>query len=198
MRLFMRIFNLLLPLALFVLVMLKVREFFNGEGEDVRLALIIMLGALAVLAVWLGLLLKYYYLPVWGSKLGERLYMSSYSPEEDPLVALAERIRREHARELLPQMETLVRQESSRPRAWAELATLLMDEFNDPAAALKALLSGAEQVPRKEDRALFLCRAAHLCETRLQDFSRAAELYAQAASKYPTTAYGKIAAAKHA
>lgn len=194
MKLLLKVCNLLLPLVLFALVMLKIRGFFS-EGEALK-GLFIMLGALVVLAVWLGLLLRFCFLPMWGHIISERVYMASYSPDEDPLVALAARIRREHDRALLSQFELLVRQESARPRAWTELANLLADEFCDPAAAVAALLRGAEQVPGKEDRALLLYRAARLCESRLQDSARAAEIYAEVAARYPATAYGRRAQQK--
>ena len=194
MKRLLKVGNLLLPLVLFALVMLKIRSFFS-EGEALT-GLFVMLGALVVLVVWLGLLLRFCFLPVWGHMISERVYMASYSPDEDPLVALAGRIRREHDRELLPQFELLVRQESARPRAWTELANLLADEFRDPAAAVAALLRGAEQVPGKEDRALLLYRAARLCESRLQDSARAAEIYAEVAARYPATAYGRRALQK--
>lgn len=190
-KLLFRIFNLLLPLALFALVMLWVRDFFSAG--DARTGLFIMLGALVVLAVWLGLLLRYCYLPLWGRLLGERVYMNSYSPEDDPLVAMAARIRREHSRDLLPQFEQLVQQEGSRARGWSEFADLLADEFHDPAAALAVWRRGAEKVSRGEDKAMCLYRAARLCEKRLKDAARASELYAEAANKYPSTAYGKLA-----
>lgn len=192
MKLLLKIGNLLLPLGLFALVMLWVRDYFSTG--DARTGLFIMLGALAVLAVWLGLLLRYCYLPLWGHMLSERVYMAAYSPEDDPLVALAGRIRREHDKSLLPQFEQLVRLESARPRAWSELASLLADEFQDPAAALSVWLRGAEQVPRNEEKAMCLCRAAHLCETRLKDSARATRIYAEAANRYPATAYGRQAA----
>lgn len=186
-----RVLLFLLPLALFILVILRVRVYF--DNEDARTGIFIMLGALVVLAVWMGIMIRCWLLPAWGRFVGERVYMSSYSPDDDPLVAMAERIRREHARELLSEFELLVQNDSRRPRAWAELATLLADEFNDPAAAVHALLKGEKAVPRKEDKALFLCRAAHMRESRMLDPVGAAELYAEAAEKYPNTAYGRKA-----
>ncbi len=189
-----RVLLFLLPLALFVLVILRVRVYF--DNEDARTGIFIMLGALVVLAVWMGIMIRCWLLPAWGHFVGERVYMSSYSPDDDPLVAMAERIRREHARELLAEFEQMVHNDARRPRAWAELANLLADEFHDPAAAVQALLRGAQAVPRKEDKALFLCRAAHMRETRMHDSVGAAELYAEAAKKYPNTAYGRKAASK--
>ena len=196
MRLLFRIINLLLPLLLFVLVLLRVREMFD-DGEAL-VGILVALGAVAVLTVWESVLLRCWVLPVCGRAISERVYEGSYSPEDDPLVALAEHIRHEHDRELLPRLEVLVGRESSRPRAWSELASVLADEFHDYEAALQTFLTAADKVPRREDRALFLCRAAHLCATHLQDPSRAAELYAEAARRYPSTAYGRQAARRSA
>lgn len=192
MRQLFRAINLLLPLLLFVVVLLRVREMFD-EGEAL-VGILVTLGAVAVLAAWESALLRLWVLPVCGRAISERVYEGSYSPEDDPLVALAEHIRHEHDRALLSQLEVLVDRESSRPRAWSELASVLADEFHDYEAALQAFLTGATKVPRKEDRALFLCRAAHLCAAHLQDPTRAAELYAEAARRYPATAYGRQAA----
>ncbi len=192
MKLIFKLLNLLLPVALFVLVLPEVQRFFdNGES---LIGVGIVLGSLAIMAVWEGLLLKLWILPACSRALSERVYSASYSPDEDPLVAMAERIRREHAVELMPEFEQLVRKEARRPRAWAELASLLTDELDKPEEALKAFLNGAEHVSRKEDKALFLCRAAHLCEKRLKNEAEAARLYAEAAAKYPGTAYGRKAA----
>lgn len=189
-----RVLLFLLPPALFVLVVLRVRVYF--DNEEALTGLFILFGALVVLAVWMGIMFRFWVLPVWGRFVGERVYMSSYSPDDDPLVAMAERIRQEHAHELFAEFEQLVKRDSRRPRAWAELATLLADEFNDPAASVHALLKGEKAVPRKEDKALFLCRAARMRESRMHDSVGAAELYAEAAKKYPNTAYGRKAASK--
>lgn len=192
MRQFFRIFCIFLPIALFVMVLFKVRDFFD-EGAALS-GVGVMLGALVVLAVWEGVMFRFWLLPAWGRVISERVYGGSYTPDQDPLVALAARIREGHERELLPQLEQLVREDSRRARAWAELASVYTDEFHDNSAALKALLDGAEHVSGKEDRALFLCRAALMCEQRLHDRSHARELYEKAASKYPRTAYGRRAA----
>ena len=56
MKLIFKLLNLLLPVALFVLVLPEVRRFFdNGEALT---GVGIVLGTLAIMAVWEGLLLK--------------------------------------------------------------------------------------------------------------------------------------------
>ena len=184
--------NLLLPVGLFVGVLLKVRSLF--DSGEAMLGVGIMLGALAVLAIWEGLLIRYLVLPAWGRKLGERMYVGSYSPDDDPLVALATRIRREHATELIPELEAMVQQDARRVRGWTELAALLAEEAGDPRAALQALLTGAGKVADKQERAMLLYRAAHVCLSRLADKQQARELLQQAATKYPATVYGQKAA----
>ena len=184
--------NLLLPVGLFVGVLLKVRSLF--DAGEAMLGIGVMLGALAVLAVWEGLLIRYLVLPSWGRKLGERMYVGSYTPDDDPLVALATRIRREHATALLPELEALVRQDARRARGWTELAALFSEEVGDQSAALQALVTGADKVADKQDRAMLLYRAAHFCQSRLADRQQARELLQQAATRYPSTVYGQKAA----
>lgn len=186
-----RIFHLLLPPALFVVVLLKVRSMF--DTGDARTGIILMLGALVVLTVWEGVLIRYRVLPAWGRTLGERIYVGSYTPDDDPLVALATRIRREHAPELLPQLEALARQDAARVRSWTELAALQQEEAGNLKAALSALLEGAERVSDRQDRAMLLYRAAHLCSERMADKAQARELLSRAASRYPSTVYGSKA-----
>ena len=184
--------NLLLPVGLFVGVLLKVRSLF--DAGEAMLGIGVMLGALAVLAVWEGLLIRYLVLPSWGRKLGERLYAGSYTPDEDPIVALAARIRQEHATSLLPELEALVLRDARRVRGWTELAALFADEAGDLRAALQALLTGAGKAADKQDRAMLLYRAAHFCQSRLADRQQARELLQQAATRYPSTVYGQKAA----
>lgn len=189
-----QLFHLLLPVALFVAVLFKVRSLI--DAGDARHALFIMLGALALLALWEGLLLKCWLLPLWGQALGERVYGGTYTPDEDALVALSARIRRERASALMPDFEAMVQRDASRLRSWTELADLHALVWGDRSAALQALLRGAEQVAAAEDRAYLLWRAAVFCENHLHDIAEANRLYARAAELYPRTAYGVQAAKK--
>lgn len=183
---------LLLPLALFVGAAYVARHLFGqGQGKE---GIALVLAALAALALCEGLMLKCWLLPLWGRTLGERLYGGSYTPDRDALVVCVERIRKEKNRDLLAHLARLVKADASRARGWLEWASLLENEFHDSKAALEILLEGAECMRQQEDKAMFLCRAAHLCGTRLQDERRAGELYAQAAERYPNTAFGRMAA----
>ena len=194
-RLF-RVLNFLLPVVLFVAVLLKVRDFF--DVGDVRTGLLVALGAVVVLTIWMTVLIRCSVLPAVGQAIGERVYGGSYLPDEDPLVVLASRIRREHALHLMPEFETLVHRESFRARAWTELASLRDEEFDDSRGAVDALTRGAEIVPEAEDRAFLLYKAARVCERRLRDAAGARELYNQVSSRFPATAYGRKAAQKAA
>lgn len=189
---FFCILNLLLPVALFAGGMVWVRELF--DSGDVRQGLLVVGGALVVLALWEGLLIRYLVLPVWGRAVGERVYAGSYTPDQDALLEMSARIRRENAPELLPEFERLVRRESFRTRAWTELAALQAEVCRRPEDALQSLLQGAEKVPEAEERAFLLCRAATLCDKQLSDPARARQLLERAAADYPDTAYGRRAA----
>lgn len=194
MRRFFCILNLLLPVALFVGSLRWVRALF--EVGDVRTGLLVVLGALLVLAVWEGLLIRYMVLPAWGRAVSEKLYMGTYTPDDDPLVVMAERIRREKDRSLLPRLESMVRQDSARTRGWTELASIYAEEFGDLPAALQSLKLGAEKVAGSEDRALLLYRAAQFCESRMAQPEQAAELFRLLAQKFPASVYGRKALAK--
>lgn len=191
---FFQALALLLPLALFVGAVFVARHLFGqGQGRD---GIVLVLAALAALAVCEGVMLKCWLLPLWARALGERLYGGSYTPDRDALVVWVERIRQEKNRDLLVNLARLVREDASRARGWLEWASLLENEFHDSKAALEILLEGAGFMRQQEDKAMFLCRAAHLCGSRLQDKGRAKELYTQAAELYPHTAFGRLAAAR--
>ncbi len=190
---FMKIIAVLLPLAVFVLAVLHVRGLMD-EGERF-VALVWFVSALVGLAVVEGLLFKCWILPPIARELGERVYAGgTYSPAEDALLMLVERIRQEKCRTLLPELERLVLADARRTRGWQEYAHVLQDIFEDAPAALAALRCGAEQVGGKEDRAMLLCRAAYLAGVSLHDAALADELYREAARRYPKSTYGRVAA----
>ena len=189
-RLF-QLFLVLLPLGLFALVLLEVRELLS-QGQTLR-CIATFLAALAVLAFLEGLLFRCWILPSWSRALSERFYAGAYTPDQDALASLISRLSGEHDRQLLPELERLVRRDPRRVRGWLEWARLLADEFGEPSRAAEVLLEGVRQVSRREDQAMLLCRAAHLFQTRLKEEKRAEELYACAAQRYPHTSYGKLA-----
>lgn len=189
-----RLFQLaliLLPLGLFVAVLFVVQE--QLDHDQVLLGLALLLAALALLALLEGLLFRYWILPDWGRALSERLYAGSYTPDQDPLASLVAQLAEEHDAQLLAKLEQLVRRDPRRVRGWLEWARLLAEEYGNPAGAVDVLLEGERRVRAKEDRAMLLCRAAHLCETRLKDTKKAEELHTAAARRYPRTTYGKLA-----
>lgn len=186
---------ILLPLGLFVAVLFFVRE--QLDRDQVLPGIALLLAALAVLALLEGFLFRFWILPDWGRALSERLYAGSYTPDQDPLASLTAQLAEERgsqrAPQLLAKLEQLVRRDSRRVRGWLEWSRLLAEEYGDPSRAVAVLQEGERCVRSKEDRAMLLCRAAHLCQTRLRDESRAEELYAAAAHQYPRTTYGKLA-----
>lgn len=184
--------SLLLPLALFVGALYKVRQLF--DREEGLLGIGIMLGALATMAAIVGLMLKFWLLPTWGRAISERVYAGSYLPDEDPIVSLAQEIRKCRDWERMAEFEKRIMQDSSRARAWMEYFSLLSDVFQAKEAALQALLKGAEYVRSKEEKAMFLYRSALYCEKKLNDLRQARSLFEQAARRFPRTAYGKQAA----
>ncbi len=185
----------LLPLAGFAVAMLQVRTLMD-EGQGL-FAIVCMLGALVGLTFLETLLFKFWILPPLAGELGERVYAGGdYTPSGDALLVLAERIRQEKKRELLPELEQLVLADARRTRGWQEYAHVLQDVFADAPAALEVLRRGALRVHGKEDRAMLLCRAAYLATDALRDNALACELYGEAAERYPRTAYGKLAQSK--
>lgn len=193
-RFLTRLFILLLPLLLFAGAVLIVRDELYS-GEKLR-AILILLAALAILATVEGLLFRYWVLPAWGDRLADKIYAGSYEPGSDELAMLCTRIQQDKDSTLLPQLETLVHQQSGRTRGWLELARLYQLTFEQPQKARDILLEGAQHASGKEDRALLLFRAAALCEKSLSAPEKARELYQQAAQQFPKTTYGKKAVQK--
>lgn len=184
-----------LPLSVFAaVVLLPVRDWlYHDRVSD---ALVLLVGSLLVLVGIEAPIFRYLILPRMGEVLGEKLYGGTYVPTDDALVQLAEEIRHTKNREQMPALRDMVRGQRRRLRGWLELSRLYQDVFSQPENALEALLDGADNVSGKEDRALLLYRAAHLCADVLHKPDCAQELYARAAKKYPKTVYGRQAAAK--
>lgn len=188
-----RLFIVLLPVAAFAAALLPVRDMLGQEGQGMQ-GIALFLGALAILAVVEGLLFRFWLLPALGEAIGQRVYGGSYLPEDDALVCLLECVRENRDASLLPELRTMVASQGWRVRGWLELARTEQDIFADPQAALQTLLEGERCVRNKEDRALLLVRAAHLCENVLHDSAAARTHYASAAERFPRTVYGAKAA----
>ncbi len=187
----------LLPLAGFACAVLQLRGLMD-EGRGL-FAILCLLGALAALALVETLLFRFWILPPLAGELGERVYSGgTYSPAEDALVVLTERIRQEKGLSLLPELEKLVLADARRTRGWQEYAHVLQDVFHDAPAALEVLRRGAVRVGGREDRAMLLCRAAYLAADALHDAELADALYREAAERYPRTTYGRFAAQRTA
>lgn len=191
-RFLLRLFIMALPVAAFWwLVQTLVTKLFHAG--DVWTALGYAFGGVFILAVWEFAAFRAWILPLFGRSLSAAVYGGSYSAQDDPLAVMAARIRESRDSSLLPAFLQIVQQEASRARAWTELANLYEKTFNNIPEALSALQQGAQQVEPDEDRAMLLCRAAHMRRSLMSDVAGAEELLRQAAALYPHTAYGREA-----
>ena len=191
---FAKVLVVLLPVGAFALALQPVQKLMFG-GETTQ-GIILLLVALVLLAVVEGLLFRYWVLPGWGEKMAERLYAGSYTPENDALARLVERLVSEKDAALLPELRALVLRQPRRLRGWLELARLQQELQLDAAASVATLEEAATAVREPEDAAMLLYRAGSLCESALQNPARAREIWQRAADVYPTTVYGAKAAAR--
>lgn len=191
---FAKVLVVLLPVGAFALALQPVQKLMFG-GETTQ-GIILLLVALVLLAVVEGLLFRYWVLPGWGEKMAERLYAGSYTPENDALARLVERLVSEKDTALLPELRALVLRQPRRLRGWLELARLQHELQLDAAASVATLEEAATAVREPEDAAMLLYRAGSLCESALQNPARAREIWQRAADVYPTTVYGAKAAAR--
>ena len=191
---FAKVLVVLLPVGAFALALQPVQKLMFG-GETTQ-GIILLLVALVLLAVVEGLLFRYWVLPGWGEKMAERLYAGSYTPENDALARLVERLVSEKDTALLPELRALVLRQPRRLRGWLELARLQQELQHDAAASVATLEEAATVVREPEDAAMLLYRAGSLCASALQNMARAREIWQRAADIYPATVYGAKAAAR--
>ncbi len=164
------------------------------QTDEVINALGYVFGGVLVLAIWEGVAIRAWVLPFFGRVFSSSVYGGGYSSQDDPLAAMAARIRADKDSALLPDFLTLVEQDKTRARAWSELASLYEETFQNMPEALSALLQGAAHADSAEDRAMFLYRAARFRQQRMNDARGARELYARVVAEYPRTTYGRKAA----
>lgn len=182
------------PVGLFVLALVPVQQrMYGGHGTE---GILLLVGALALLAVVEGLLFRYWILPSWSEKLAERLYAGSYLPDEDVLARLVDCIEREKNAALMPELERLVLQQRWRLRGWLELARLQQELQHDATSALASLEKATHYIKEPEDAALLLFRAAQLSEKALHDDAACRQWLQRAVDAYPDTVYGRRAAAR--
>ena len=182
------------PIGLFVLALEPVQQrMYGGHGTQ---GILLLVGALALLALVEGLLFRCWILPSWSEKLAERLYAGSYLPEEDTLARLIDCIEREKNAALIPELERLVQQQRWRLRGWLELARLQLELQRDAASALASLEKATRYIKDPEDSALLLFRAAQLCEKALHDDAASRQWLQRAVDAHPDTVYGRRAAAR--
>lgn len=192
-KLLLRFLIMALPVAVFwVVVQTVVMQLIHvGDASN---ALVYVFGGVLIIAVWEGLAFRAWVLPFIGRVFSTSVYGGGYSAQDDPLLALAARIRSSKDSSLLPEFLAMVEQDKGRARVWSELAALYDDTFHNLPETLAALLQGAEHADSAQDRAMFLYRAAKMRFSRMGDSAGARELYARAASLYPRTVYGRKAA----
>ena len=192
-KLLLRFLIMALPVAVFwVVVQTVVMQLIHvGDASN---ALVYVFGGVLIIAVWEGLAFRAWVLPFIGRVFSASVYGGGYSAQDDPLLALAARIRSSRDSSLLPEFLALVEQDKGRARVWSELAALYDDTFHNLPETLAALLQGAEHADSAQDRAMFLYRAAKMRFSRMGDSAGARELFARAASLYPRTVYGRKAA----
>ena len=165
------------------------RLFHTGDAYS---ALGYALGGVLLLGVWLTLAVRAWVLPFFGRVFSSAVYGEG-SAAEDPISALAARIRADREAALLQEFLSLVEHDKARARAWSELSAIYDEVFHNLPDALQALMQGAEHVATAEERAMFLYRAARFRLSRMSDAHGARELFTRAASLYPNTAYGRKA-----
>ena len=192
-KLLLRFLIMALPVAVFWVVVQTVVMQLIHVG-DASIALVYVFGGVLIIAVWEGLAFRAWVLPFIGRVFSASVYGGGYSAQDDPLLALAARIRSSRDSSLLPEFLALVEQDKGRARVWSELAALYDDTFHNLPETLAALLQGAEHADSAQDRAMFLYRAAKMRFSRMGDSAGARELFARAASLYPRTVYGRKAA----
>lgn len=185
---------MLLPLAVFRWGMWGVIMSAYDSGDTLH-ALGLLLASVAFIAVWEGLAFRAWILPLFGRAVSRSVYGADYTTDEDPLLVLSKNIRHMKDASLLPELEACVRQDAARTRGWTELADIHLTVFHVPQQAVHTLEQGAAYV-RPEDAAMLLYRAAGILASRMQDSAGAAEMYRSAARRYPTTVYGRKAAAR--
>lgn len=183
-----------IPLMLFAGVVKGLAWF--GLVQSQLWWVVTLLGGLLVVSIAEVLLFKMWLLPSWAQAISERIYAGNYVPEDDPLVALSQKIISEHRSELLPELEKIVRSDAQRTRGWLELARVCLAEQHDSLRAAEHLLKGAESVRDKEDAAMLMWRAFTLLNREEKCQQRATEICRSITEKYPSTNYGRLASEK--
>ena len=142
-KLLLRFLIMALPVAVFwVVVQTVVMQLIHvGDASN---ALVYVFGGVLIIAVWEGLAFRAWVLPFIGRVFSTSVYGGGYSAQDDPLLALAARIRSSKDSSLLPEFLALVEQDKGRARVWSELAALYDDTFHNLPETLAALLQGAE------------------------------------------------------
>lgn len=194
-RFFVTPLLLLAPVVVFAALVYWREGAFWREMITVELVLRLM-GWLFGLIVVEMLVLRWGVIPKWTQAVGDGLYGGTYTPADDAVVAMAEDVRRSADPAKLERLERLVRADSTRTRGWRELAEAQQYVFHKPEQALQTLITAADAVRDKEDCAMLLCRAAYLAGNTLHRQEEADRLYREAARRYPSTVYGRQAAAR--
>ena len=194
-RVALQLFIISAPLALFGWWVTGPVHSYLSQGKTFEM-IAALVGGLAVLALLMALLLKFWLLPSWAGALSERLYAGSYSPDDDAFATLALTIERNKSAERLPELERLALADPRRVRAWLDLARLTEVVAAAPERAVDHLLHGAGAVKNHEDAAMLIWRAVTLCDKHPSLAGRAPELCRRITELYPATHYGRLAASR--
>lgn len=120
-------------------------------------------------------------------------YGDGYTSSDDVVVRLAAQIRQTHSEKDLILLKRYAEENPHFLRAQTEYASVLKDVFCRPHEAANVYETAAARLRNKQDKALFLYRAACLFDGCSQT-ENAHRLWRETAELYPETVYGKEAA----
>lgn len=141
----------------------------------------------------LGLACVKWVLPRISDAIANFFYGDSYRASDDALVRLSDQIRHTASEEALLRLKEYAEKNPHFLRAQTEYASVLKDVFRRPLDAAKVYETAAARLRGKQDKALFLYRAACLFAEASQT-EDAQRLWKKTAEEYPQTVYGQEAA----
>lgn len=193
MRLILKTLCLFIPIAAFIGSLLKAMEWWERGSFFPGLAW--TLTGLVLLVLSESFMVQKWILPTISNAVSQRLYGGRYCPDDDALATLVSRIQAEGDAQALPELRTMVERDPHRLRGWMELAHLQRTLQHNTEGAVATMLEAEKRIRSRQDKAMLLYRAAHLCESDLRNTERARNLYA-AAAQYKKTVYGKKASSR--
>lgn len=134
-------------------------------------------------------------LPRLSDAIANFFYGDGYTASDDEVVRLVAQIRQTHSEKDLILLKRYAEENPRFLRAQTEYASVLKDVFCRPHEAANVYETVAARLRNKQDKALFLYRAACLFDGCSQT-EKAHRLWMKTAELYPETVYGKEAARK--